>query len=81
MGQHMQGGRFGAAVRNVDANENVVGRVFGEFHENVEVALLCKDARVQQFVLRLGARTPAVCFHQIGVGKRGLRVFVEKLHV
>ena len=79
--QQVQFGCLRTAVVNADADENVFGRGLCVFHEQIEVAVLVEDARVEQFVLESAAATSAVSFDKVSVGKRRLRVLVEVLHV
>jgi hypothetical protein len=64
-----------------DPHEYVFRIGFRTLYEHVEVAVLVEDAGVEELVLHVVPRAPAVCLHQIGVRIRRLRVLVEKLHV
>ena len=62
-------------------NENVLGRFLGILDEDVEVAVLVEDARVEQLVLELALAPAPVPVHEVGIRERRLRIFVEVLHV
>ena len=79
--QKVQLGRLRPPVDRRDLHQDVVRAVFGVLDEDVEVAVVLKDAGVEQFVLHLVAGAPAVRFHQISIGERRLRVLIEVLHV
>ena len=64
-----------------DADQNIVGVGLGVFDEDVEVAVLVEDAGVDQFEFRIAARAAAVFLEQLLVGKLGLRILVQALHV
>ena len=53
--QHVDFGRFGAAVGHSNAHQDVVGGGLGVLHDDVEVAVLGEDAGVDQFELGLAA--------------------------
>ena len=57
------------------------GPAFAYSTNDVEVAVLVERAGVDQLVLEVLARSPAVGLDQIAVGKLALRVLVEELHV
>ncbi len=64
-----------------DADQHIVRRRLGVLHEDVEVAVLREDARVEQFVLRVrracaGDSPPPACRKGIR-----LRILVQALHV
>ena len=64
-----------------DPDQHVVGICLGIFHKNIEIAMVVKDARVQQLILEI-VKPPATVFcHQISVRKRRLGVFVEHFQV
>src|SRR5215468_6992094 len=71
--QHMQRGGRGPAIDRGDAQEHVLGRRFGVLDKDVEIAIVVEDARVQQLVLRLVTRTPAVRLYEVAVRKWSLR--------
>ena len=53
VGSRCSDGRSGPRLATVIADQNVVGRGLGVFDEDVEVAVVVEDARVDQFELRL----------------------------
>ena len=79
--QDVQLGRIGAAIVNRDLNENVLGRFLGILDEDVEVAVVVEDPRVDQFVFELALAAAPVPVHEVGIRERRLRIFVEILHV
>ena len=79
--QEMQLGRVRSPVDRRDLHQDVFRAGLGVLHEDVEVAVVVEDAGVEELVLHLVPRPPAVGLDQIGVGKGRLRVLVEVLHV
>ena len=79
--QHVQLGRFRAAVVDGDLDQDVLGRLLGILDEHVEVAVLVEHARIEQLVLELVPAPAAAGLDQIGVGIGRLRILVEVLHV
>ena len=77
----MQARGVGAAVREREADEQVVGAGLGVFGDDIEVARLVEDARVFEFELALLARAARVFLDQPRVGKLGLRILVERPQV
>ena len=77
----MQGGSVGAAVGHLDAKQNIGGIGLGVLDEDVEIAVLGKDACIQEFVLHLRAIALATPLHEIIVGISSLRILVEIFHV
>ena len=73
------GAGSGPAIPSRDANENVFGRRFRIFDENVEIAVFAKHAGVDQLIFRIVACAPGVLSDQLRVGKCGLRIFVKVL--
>ncbi len=81
MGQDVEGRRIRAAIDGLDPRHDLFGRGLRIFDEDIEVAILPEDARVEQFELRAVALPPLVFCHQRFVGKGGLRILVQELHV
>ena len=77
----MQRRRLRPAVPGRDANQNVLGSGFGVLHENVEVAVLRKNSRINQFIFRIVARALAVFIHQLLIRIARLRILVEVLQI
>ena len=72
---------FGPAIHSGDSNENVLDVGFGILDENIEIAVLGKDAGVEQFEFRLAAIAATVFFEQPCVRKFCLRIFVKHAHI
>ena len=79
--QDVQPGRLRAAVVNADLDEDLLGGLLGVFHKDVEVAILSKHPRIDQFVLKFMMPPPAAGLDQVGVRVGGLGILVEVLHV
>ena len=79
--KHVQGRRVGAAVVHGHLDEDVIRRSLGVLHEHVEVAILVEDPGVDQLVLELVARAPAVRRDDVAVGELALRVLVQQLQI
>ena len=79
--QQVQRRRFRAAIGRRHPDQDVVRRRFGVLHEDVEVAMVIKNARVQQFKLRVLSAPPMILVDQQGVRELGLRILVKGLQV
>ena len=79
--QNMDLGRIGAAIAHRHLHQDVVGRRFGIFDIDVEIAVGVEDAGVDDLELRLLARAPRVLLHQMRIGKFRLGIFVEHMRV
>jgi hypothetical protein len=82
MREEVERGVRGAAVEGFDADDDVFGVGLGVFDDDVEVAVVVEEARVEQLVLgAVIAPAGAVLADQLRVGVLSLRVLVEELHV
>ena len=79
-GNQAQLGFISAAVDHANANEQVFRAGFGVINENVEVAVVIKNAGLNQLVFGLITTAPAVLLHQVLVGEFLLRVLVQPPH-
>src|ERR1700683_95138 len=77
----MERSRIRAAIPGRYADQNVLGRNFGVFDENVKVAILGEDARVYQFILGLQTRPLCIFLNELIVGERPLWILVETLQI
>jgi hypothetical protein len=77
----MDCGRFRPAINHTDPDKQVFRSVLGIFYEDIEVAVFVEDTRLQQFVLHVATITPPVRLDQVVIGKLGLGVLVQILHV
>ncbi len=77
--QMQEGAR--TAIPHRDFHENVARLDLGVFDEHVEIAILGKDAGVQQFVFRHVGAAPCVLRNQVRVGKCPMRIFIKHLQV
>ncbi len=80
-GQKMQGRGFRPTIPGGDFDENVFNVGLGVFEEDIEVAVLREDARIEQLELGLGTATLLVFFQELEVRELGLGIFVEHAHV
>jgi hypothetical protein len=71
----------GAAIGYLDAHENVFGRGLAVLDDHIEISIVRKDARVEQLVLGLIARAPAIGGDEIEIRVGALRILVKPLHV
>ena len=78
--QHLQGCRLGPAVDDPHLDQEVIGSLLRIVHEDIEVALGVKNARVQELEFRVLAGPVAVLGDKPLVGERRLRILVEGLH-
>ena len=79
--QHVQPRRLRAAVRDRDAEQDVLGRGLRVLGEDVEVAPLVEDAGVGQLELGVGLAAAPALLDEPRVRELGLRVLVERLQV
>ena len=69
------------AIPGRDLHQNVAGLRLRVFDEYIEVAILGEDAGIEELVFRQVRAAPGVLLHQIRIGKRPLRIFVEHLQI
>ena len=62
-------------------DKDVLWRLLGILDENIEVSIVVEDARIKQLVFHIATIAPFAGSHQVLVGKRGLGIFVQVLHV
>ena len=79
--QHVHGRGLGAAIENADADEDVVRRRLRVLGEDVEVAAVIKDPRVEELELGVAPGATPVLVEQLLVRELALRVLVQRLHV
>src|SRR6266404_267222 len=82
MRQQMQLRSLWPTIESFDANTNIFRPSLRIFDEDVEVAVIVKDSRLQQLVLGRAnlPPAPAVFLYQLRVRKLLLRIFVEHPH-
>jgi hypothetical protein len=68
VGRDVQLSRLWPAVVSSDRNQDVLGRLFGIFDENVIVSVVVEDTCVEQLILKLVLRAPTVRLYQISTG-------------
>ena len=73
--------RLGPAIENRYSNQDVFRFLLGVFHKHIEIAIIFKDASIDQLVLKLVPRSFPVVFYQVVVWECSLRIFVEIFHV
>ena len=79
--QHVNLGRLRTAIVDCDLDQDVVGRLLGVLDEDVEIAILVEDARVEQLVFKFLPAAGTAGIDKVGVGKRRLRILVQIFHV
>src|SRR5580658_5100019 len=80
MRQQMKRGRVRPAIENLYAYANIFRRFFSVLNENIEVAIVVKDARIEQ--LKLSPRAASTAFlDQPVIRILTLRIFVEHPHI
>src|SRR5215472_817164 len=72
---------FRAAIESGDSNEDVFHIRFGIFDKDIEIAVVGKNSRIEQFKFPLASAASRVFFEQSLVGEFGLRVLVQHAHV
>src|SRR5262249_30530124 len=73
--------RLRTAITHANPDENVLRTTLGVLHANIEIAIILKDAGVQQFILGVVSGSLPVLLHQIVIGVGLLRILVQILHV
>jgi len=82
MGQDVDFGRFRPAIDDRDPHQHVVGGRLGILDGDVETAVLRQHAGIGELVFGpVATLAAAVLGHEVGVGKRRLRIPVEHPHV
>src|SRR5205085_6050073 len=79
-GKQVQRRRLRSAVGGTHTDQYVERVDFGVFHADIEVAVLRKDARIDQFVFGFLTAPIAIRGDEISIGESTLWVFVERLH-
>src|SRR3954453_5496518 len=77
----MEGSFLPAPIRDRDLDQDVFWRWFGIPPEHIEIAILIKDAGIDQFILHFVTVTSLVRHDQIGIRERKLRVLIQQLHI
>ena len=73
--------RLRPAIAHADLDEDVLRRLLGILHKDIEVAIIVEDTRIQQLVLHVATITLFVLLDQIAVRESRLRILVQVLHV
>src|ERR1700691_6588923 len=81
MRKNMQHRVFRAPIESFDAYADVLGIRLGILNEDIEIAVVIENARIEQFELRTLSGAAAVFFHQMGIRELSLWVFVKHPHV
>src|SRR5262249_40901369 len=79
--QDVQGRRVGTAVERLDLDDEVLRVDFRILDEDVEVAIIVENARIEQLELETLTGTTRVLLHQPRIGKVPLWILVEEFHV
>src|SRR5262245_34520796 len=66
---------------NADLNQDVLRRLLGVFHKDIEVTVRIENSGVDQFVFGFLSASSSIGFDQFVIGIGRLRVLVEILHV
>ena len=77
----MEGGRLRPAIAHADLDKHVLGTLLRILHEHVKVAVVVEDACVQKLVFEVASVALPASSQQIIVGKSGLGILVQILHV
>ena len=79
--QHVQHCRFARPVVDRQLDQDVVNIGLGVFDLDIEIAIIGKDAGVDQLELGVRPAAAAVLFDQSSIRESGLRILVEHPHV
>src|SRR4030095_1908673 len=77
----MQFGAFRTAVERFEPDKNVTRTPLGVFDEDIEIAILVEDSRVDQFKLEISLAPFSIFLDQSRIRKFGVRILVKKFHV
>ena len=80
-GQHGQRSRIRAAIRNSDANQNVVFTGLGVLRGDIEITPILKRVGIGNFKLAVQPATLARFLQQLLIRKRSLRILIQRLHI
>ncbi len=80
-GQYMDGRSLRAAIEDAYFDQHIFRFGFGVLDKYIKIAIIVKNPRINELVLRLFKGTFAVCLHQIGIWVRPLRIFVQIFHI
>ena len=72
---------FRSPVRRGDADKQVFRRRFGALDFHIEVTVVVKNARVEQFEFGVKLVAKPVFFHEYSIRERCLRILVQVLQV
>ncbi len=75
-----QGSCIRATIDDADANQHIFGAGLGVINNDIEIAIIIKNACFNQLVFRFIAAPAAVFFHQMLIREFLLGVFVEPAH-
>ena len=81
VGEDVQRRGVGASIVGLDLDAEVFRCRLGVLDEDVEIAVLFEDARIEQLEFEVMRAASAVLLHEPTVGEFPLRVLVEELHV
>src|SRR5438876_9049527 len=70
-----------AVIGSSDANKYIFWINLGILDRDIEVAVLCKDTRVDQFIFRLASSAATMRRHQISIRESALRRVVQGLRI
>src|SRR5215472_14260709 len=79
--QEMQSRRLWAAVPRGNANEHIFRGCLCILNKDIEIAVLLKDSRVDQFEFRVVPRAFCVLADKLIVGIRCVRILIEEFQV
>src|SRR5947199_9175229 len=79
--EHMQRRCIWTVICRSDTNEDILWIDFSILDHNVEVAIIRKNARVDEFVFRFTSPATAILRRQLSVGESALRILVQGLHI
>src|ERR1035438_10014560 len=79
--QHLDWRRFGSAIADIDADQQVLRRDLSILHLDVEISAAVKNPGVDEFVFPFQPIPPAVLLEQPTVRELRLRILVQVPHV
>ena len=73
--------RFRPPITHTDLDKDILGNLLGIFHKHIEVAIAIEDSRIEELVFHVASAAPFAVRDQVIVGKCGMGIFIQVLHV
>src|SRR3954452_21063286 len=77
----MERGGFWTVIGSSDAHKYISWINLSILNRDIEVAILCKDACVDQFIFRFASSAMAILCYKVSIGESSLRILVQGFHI